>query len=86
MENENSWALSVEKVNNGYIVRTANGAVIVHQEHHLEAIYDNSEDQNDLTAMKNVLLEILSFFDLQHNKHSKQNIKISIEENFKRPE
>jgi len=83
----NEWKLEIKKVNNGYILKGKFGDSDMITEEVIEENQDNSiyntdrgYSQTDLSAMMNVLSEVMNYFAVYHSKHNQRNLVIDIEE------
>jgi hypothetical protein len=79
------WKAEVERVSNGFLLTTfetndvgeeVKETIVIQMK---ESFTDEQNRLSELKATKELLFQIIEYFGMHHNKHSKYNIEITIE-------
>ena len=75
--NEEDWALNITRTNNGYLIESTDydseGNAITRK----HVIQDC--EQNELKSHRELLWEVMEFFNFQGSKHDNERIRIIVE-------
>lgn len=77
MADNKEWKLTINKVENGYIL---NGCFNGEEESQM-VLEENECESGEIMAMYNLLHLVKEYFGINYSKHNQENITIEIEDN-----